>query len=195
VQFPHHLLAGLQQIAAAYSTRVQFEQPEWSQPDSTLATMKMEADTMIYPMTMDPKFRTDTEMAPAPPTEHALWRVAFRYDPGLGAAIICRCSNFTNNRSKEIILSYGHVIQAFRGLGRLMTAAEAATRPNFNTEAELNFEERIQFDTLCFMLECSRNAVMRPSYLKVLLRVSALLGINAIMLYTEDTYQVVDTIE
>ncbi|KAI9597565.1 hypothetical protein BDF19DRAFT_435497 [Syncephalis fuscata] len=135
VQFPQHLLTGLQEIVATYRARVQFEQPEWSQPNSTLATMRMDADTMIYPMTMDTKFKTDTEMAPAAPTTHALWRVAFRHDSSLGSGLVCRCNNFANERGKEIILAYGQIVQAFRGLGRLMTAAEAAARPNFNAES------------------------------------------------------------
>ncbi len=50
--------------------------------------------------------------------------------------------------------------------------------------------ESPSFDTLGPMLDCSRNAVMKPEKVKQLLRLSALSGMNALMLYTEDTYEI-----
>ena len=50
--------------------------------------------------------------------------------------------------------------------------------------------ETAAFGTLGTMLDCSRNAVMKPESLKRFIRMTALMGFNAIMLYTEDTYEV-----
>jgi hypothetical protein len=49
--------------------------------------------------------------------------------------------------------------------------------------------EETSFKTLGFMLDCSRNAVMKPEHFKRWLRRLALLGFNQAMLYTEDTYE------
>lgn len=50
--------------------------------------------------------------------------------------------------------------------------------------------ETVSFTTFGVMLDCSRNAVMRPEHLKRWLRRLALLGFNQVMLYTEDTYEI-----
>ncbi|MBR6322339.1 MAG: beta-N-acetylhexosaminidase [Lachnospiraceae bacterium] len=50
--------------------------------------------------------------------------------------------------------------------------------------------EKASFETVGPMLDCSRNAVPKPEKLKQLIRISALFGCNAIMLYTEDTYEI-----
>ncbi len=46
------------------------------------------------------------------------------------------------------------------------------------------------FDTLSPMVDVSRNAVMKLSKVKQLIRVIALMGFNAMQLYTEDTYEI-----
>ncbi|MEW6751107.1 MAG: family 20 glycosylhydrolase [Candidatus Latescibacterota bacterium] len=50
-------------------------------------------------------------------------------------------------------------------------------------------EERSPFTLFGIMLDCSRNAVMRVDHLERWLRRLALLGYNAVLLYTEDTYE------
>ena len=50
--------------------------------------------------------------------------------------------------------------------------------------------EAPSFDTLGIMQDCSRNAVMKPERVKQLIRISAMMGYNALMLYTEDTYEI-----
>ena len=45
--------------------------------------------------------------------------------------------------------------------------------------------------TYCVMLDCSRNGVMNVSALKKFVKIISSMGYNAIMLYTEDTYEVV----
>ena len=42
----------------------------------------------------------------------------------------------------------------------------------------------------CAMLDCSRNAVMKPEKVKEFAKYLAAFGYNALMLYTEDTYKV-----
>lgn len=44
--------------------------------------------------------------------------------------------------------------------------------------------------TLCVMLDCSRNAVMSVDGVKDFIDKLSLMGYNALMLYTEDTYEI-----
>ncbi len=74
---------------------------------------------------------------------------------------------------------YGRPIEAFRALGRLL--AGPAAEP---------FGETCQFEMLSLQLECSRNGVLRPDQAKAFARRAALLGVNTLMLYLEDTYEV-----
>ena len=46
------------------------------------------------------------------------------------------------------------------------------------------------FSTLGLMVDCSRNAVMKPDGVKEFIDVTANMGFNALLLYTEDTYEV-----
>lgn len=46
------------------------------------------------------------------------------------------------------------------------------------------------FDTFAFMADCSRNAVLNIASIKRLIRFLSKMGYNALMLYTEDTYEV-----
>ena len=50
-------------------------------------------------------------------------------------------------------------------------------------------DKRILND-LCFMIDCSRNAVLKVETVKKLIRNLSMLGYNCMMLYTEDTYEV-----
>src|SRR5690606_625701 len=47
-----------------------------------------------------------------------------------------------------------------------------------------------QFVTLGAMFDASRNGVLRVESMEYLLRRMALMGLNLVMLYTEDTYEV-----
>ncbi|MBQ2876527.1 MAG: beta-N-acetylhexosaminidase [Clostridia bacterium] len=44
--------------------------------------------------------------------------------------------------------------------------------------------------TLCAHIDCSRNAVMKKESLKEFLKILSKMGYNAVMLYTEDTYEI-----
>ena len=48
----------------------------------------------------------------------------------------------------------------------------------------------MKLKTLCAMIDCSRNAVMTVEALKKFLPMLAKMGYNAVMLYTEDTYEI-----
>ncbi|KNZ55090.1 hypothetical protein VP01_276g10 [Puccinia sorghi] len=50
--------------------------------------------------------------------------------------------------------------------------------------------ETCQFDSLGLMVDCSRNGVLRVIRVKQLCRFIALMGLNVLQLYTEDTYQI-----
>ena len=51
-------------------------------------------------------------------------------------------------------------------------------------------EQRQQKETLSVMLDCSRNAVLNQESRREFCRIIAMMGYNAIMLYTEDTYHI-----
>lgn len=55
---------------------------------------------------------------------------------------------------------------------------------------EYEYRETCRFENLEVMLDCSRNAVMRPETLKEYIRMLAACGYNALQLYTEDTIKV-----
>lgn len=51
-------------------------------------------------------------------------------------------------------------------------------------------EEKREFNDVCFMVDCSRNAVPTVDTVKKLIRNISMLGYDSMMLYTEDTYEV-----
>lgn len=53
-------------------------------------------------------------------------------------------------------------------------------------------KETVYFERNGFMLDCSRNAVFTVEKVKWFIRVMAKLGMNVLMLYTEDTYEIPD---
>lgn len=69
----------------------------------------------------------------------------------------------------------------FRGLSLLLYHAG---------EPEYRSKETIVFDTDGCMLDCSRNAVLKVEKIKDIIRKMASLGLDRLMLYTEDTYEV-----
>ncbi len=95
-----------------------------------------------------------------------------RRDPGLDV----------RKAPDRIIVRYGRKTDAFRALGALLGES--------GPDRARDFEETPKFSMLGTMLDVSRNAVMRPDALKAFMRRLALMGINVLMLYTEDTYEV-----
>lgn len=73
----------------------------------------------------------------------------------------------------------------FRGLMALVMYLEE----NSPTEAFVQ-EEKIRLDRNGCMVDCSRNSVMSMEAAKAWMRMQASIGMNTMMLYTEDTYEV-----
>lgn len=54
----------------------------------------------------------------------------------------------------------------------------------------LAWKQQPAFAEVGAMLDCSRNAVLTPDTVKLMLRKMALMGMSVAMLYTEDTYEI-----
>jgi hexosaminidase len=76
-------------------------------------------------------------------------------------------------------IAYGRRVEAFRALGRLLAGVKVD-----------ELREEGLFEMLSLQLEGSRNGVITVENVKTLMRRSALMGINTMMLYLEDTYEV-----
>lgn len=144
------------------------------------------------------------------------WFIKFRHDPNLSENAFKLESSSTNYEEYSntsgtylldfirslhqsnplphfsITITYKRKSEAYRSIGHLLTL----TRSYFqSTPLELmqklhNYTESCNFDTLGLMIDCSRNGVLKLDRLKELLRFMALMGINMLQLYTEDTYQI-----
>ncbi|MDR4890084.1 beta-N-acetylhexosaminidase [Fredinandcohnia sp. QZ13] len=82
--------------------------------------------------------------------------------------------------NKQII--YDKKIHFFRGLGLWLQHMEK--------NKEFHLTEVSQFETSGAMIDVSRNAVLTVDGVKMLLRKMAVMGLNMVMVYTEDTYEV-----
>lgn len=83
----------------------------------------------------------------------------------------------------NVTVRYYYKNHVFRALGRLLGE-------NTQYAISTNFEETAKFDLLGIMVDVSRNGVLKPETAKKLIRHCSLMGINTMMLYTEDTYEV-----
>ena len=73
----------------------------------------------------------------------------------------------------------------FRALMRLVRELERR-----GSEESFQVEEQVWLDRNGVMLDCSRNSVLTMDMIKWYIRFEASLGMNTMMLYTEDTYEV-----
>lgn len=73
-------------------------------------------------------------------------------------------------------------IHFFRGLGLWLQHIEK--------NKEFHLTEEPQFETSGAMIDVSRNAVLTVDGIRMLLRKMAVMGLNMLMVYTEDTYEV-----
>lgn len=113
-----------------------------------------------------------------------------------------------------VTIRYRRPCEAFRGLGRVLAATRALNRPVSQASplaaaheglrdasggwtldpqlatSTLTHSERAQFKTMGTMIDVSRNGVLNVPSVKFLCRKLALLGINQLQLYTEDTYKI-----
>ncbi len=83
---------------------------------------------------------------------------------------------------EEIHLGFERDIHFFRGLGLLVET--------LSNEKDLDITETPQFHTLGVMFDVSRNAVMKPQTIKDMLKKMAIMGLDTMMLYAEDTYEI-----
>lgn len=102
--------------------------------------------------------------------------LVFEHEPKLTGPVLCRDAS-------RALIRYSTVAQALRGLGSLLSQVA----PGQDT-----YVERMPFDSFGVMLDCSRNAVMKPDHIKSWMRQLALLGYNTLLLYTENTYALPD---
>ncbi len=79
------------------------------------------------------------------------------------------------------VIRYGRRVELFRGLGLL---AENMAEDTYSTVQPARFK----LDGV--MLDCSRNGVMQLNIVKKYIRYMAIMGLNTLMLYTEDTYEI-----
>ncbi|MEC3884006.1 beta-N-acetylhexosaminidase [Halobacillus sp. HZG1] len=83
---------------------------------------------------------------------------------------------------EEGAIFFNQPIHFFRALGLLLEkAAHTST---------FTIEETPQFTMNGIMLDCSRNGVMKPDQIKTMVRMMAVMGLNMLMLYMEDTYEI-----
>ncbi|MEI6845823.1 MAG: family 20 glycosylhydrolase, partial [Candidatus Firestonebacteria bacterium] len=85
---------------------------------------------------------------------------------------------------EDISIMYKEESDLFRALGQLM----AEMRKRDGGEIKIRQVPPMNFRSV--MIDVSRNAVIKPEYLKKILLKLSLLGINYVCLYTEDTYEV-----
>lgn len=79
-----------------------------------------------------------------------------------------------------LAVGYQSIVQFFRALSYLKQDQPAS----FSISRQPAFSEN------GIMLDCSRNAVLTPESVCLMLRKMALMGLNTAMLYTEDTYEI-----
>lgn len=84
----------------------------------------------------------------------------------------------------QAYIRYASKHQFFRGLG-LLVQHGASGEP-------FQIREKQQFDTIGPMFDLSRNGVLTVDSFKLMLRKMALMGMNTVMLYLEDTYEIAD---
>lgn len=99
--------------------------------------------------------------------------VSLEYNPGNGLSVRKSGSN--------AIITYGRRVELFRALGLLA---------QHSNDAEYFVKQNACFRMNGVMLDCSRNGVARVETVKKMIRYMALMGLDMLMLYTEDTYEV-----
>ena len=87
-----------------------------------------------------------------------------------------------SEKDGKVVIGCGSERDALRALSMV---------PRFLKEKK-PIRQSAKFDTLCLMADCSRNAVPKVESLKTLLLHLASMGFNALMLYTEDTYEITE---
>lgn len=82
---------------------------------------------------------------------------------------------------KGYTIEYSTRTSLIRGVGLLVENMK---------NKQFDIEEKPKFNCLGTMIDSSRDAILTVDSLKKMIRIKALMGFNAMMLYTEDTYEV-----
>lgn len=77
-------------------------------------------------------------------------------------------------------IGFTSISELLEGVGLVLGCAEDS----------LSVKNKGKVKTLSYMLDCSRNSVLKKEYVKKLIRLISVLGFNALLLYTEDTYTI-----
>jgi N-acetyl-beta-hexosaminidase len=85
-------------------------------------------------------------------------------------------------RNGRGLIRFIEPVQFFRALGLFLEAAQ--------NSGEFDLIETPQFSTVGVTVDMSRNAVLTVASVQTLLRKMAVMGLNTLMLYTEDTYTI-----
>ena len=80
---------------------------------------------------------------------------------------------------KGIVITYSRKCEIFRGISYIPALLCGGD----------SISETAKYSTLCYMADASRNAVPNLDCAKKMIRTLALMGYSAMMLYTEDTYE------
>ena len=80
----------------------------------------------------------------------------------------------------DVSITYGQLSSLFRGLTLVKEHKD-------EKRYQLKFARN--FSTNCWMIDVSRNATFKLSQVKKVIMIMALFGMNRLMLYTEDTYE------
>ncbi|KAF9378225.1 hypothetical protein CPC16_011416 [Podila verticillata] len=124
------------------------------------------------------------------------WLLRFERDFGLGEG---ECSVMVDpnvdtgadQKRIAIVVKYHRRIEAFRSLGRILGASRQIQGPDSERiQSLLNYTEKSCYENLAVMIDCSRGGVLKQASVFNMLRNCALMGINMVQLYTEDTYQI-----
>lgn len=92
---------------------------------------------------------------------------------------------------KTAVITASETAYLFRGLMTLVMKAEqyeAEGKKDFS----LSVQEPAHFEKNGAMIDCSRNCVMSVEAVKAWIRMQAAVGMNTLLLYTEDTYEVLE---
>lgn len=102
---------------------------------------------------------------------------------GIGLEVIQKPGNLVASlENGHGVIHYDQPVHLYRALGLFLEHVRA-------TEA-FHVEETPQFQTTGAMVDVSRNAVLSVEGVKKLIRTMAVMGLNQLMLYTEDTYEI-----
>ncbi|KAJ1900085.1 hypothetical protein LPJ66_001698 [Kickxella alabastrina] len=126
-----------------------------------------------------------------------LWTV--RFERVADESVLPSGSYEVSGSGGDLVVRYHRIIDAFRALGQVLTAARAAEVAASTSgddrslsSPDFTIAETAQFETLALMIDCSRNGVLCVKSIFAMLRNMALMGFNMLQLYTEDTYKVAD---